>query len=69
VDVVLAFPFTDQKGAVRNFTLVVCEIVPYLPVAQYNRKVLRSLPTYQQVSVYYQQVSVYYQQVNIYYIH
>lgn len=45
-------PFTDEHGKVRKMSIIVCEVISYIPHSYYDRKLQRLLPTYKQVSIH-----------------
>ena len=47
--VLLAIPFDDRNGTARNYSIIICEGVSYVPSHKYNVKEKPNLPTWQQV--------------------
>jgi len=50
LDVWLSLPFGSSQGQVKAFTLIVCNVITYLPKEYYDKKMVENLTSYTEVS-------------------
>lgn len=46
VEAMVPLPFDDASGKIRRMTIIVCEVVDYLPLLYYDRKLGENISTY-----------------------